>query len=148
MNIFFDVDDTLITWNYRLRPHVRQVFERLRADGHAIYVWSGRGRRWEVIREFALHDLVADCFDKPLYQHVARLAELGVGVFPDYVIDDHEEPVRVFGGYHIPEPITPLDEDDHMLRVYEAIQAHVIRVASPSTAPAPTDGEDMAAAAE
>ena len=124
MNIFFDVDDTLITWNYRLRPHVRDVFERLRADGHTIYLWSGMGRRWEVVRQFDLHELVADCFDKPLYNHVARLAELGVSVYPDFVIDDHEDPVRVFGGYHISEPRAPLDQDDEMLHVYEAIRSH------------------------
>ena len=129
MNIFFDVDDTLITWNYRLRPHVRDVFERLRADGHTIYLWSGMGRRWEVVRQFNLHELVADCFDKPLYNHIARLEELGVSVYPDFVIDDHEGPVHVFGGYRIAEPRTPLDEDDEMLRVHEAIQAHALRCA-------------------
>lgn len=124
MNIFFDVDFTLITWNYRLRPYVREVFERLRADGHTVYLWSGMGRRWEVVEQFRLHELVADCFDKPLYNHIARLPELGVVVYPDFVIDDHEDPVRVFGGYHIPPPGTPLEADDEMLRVYDAIRAH------------------------
>ncbi|MBI2761006.1 MAG: hypothetical protein HYX51_06230 [Chloroflexi bacterium] len=125
MNVFFDVDYTLITWDYRLRPHVREVFARLRDDGHTIYLWSGMGKRWEVVKRFHLHDLIADCFDKPLYNHVARLPELEVTVYPDYVIDDHADPVLVFGGYHIPAPRTPLDEDDEMLRVYDAIRLHV-----------------------
>ncbi len=136
MNIFFDVDYTLITWDYRLRPNVREVFERLCADGHTIYLWSGNGRRWEVVERFGLRDLVADCFEKPLYQHEERLAEFGITVRPDFVIDDYPEPVAVFGGYHIPEPRMPLDGDEEMLRVYEAIRVHAARL-SPAPAAEP-----------
>jgi hypothetical protein len=124
VNVFFDVDYTLITWDNRLRPHVREVFARLRADGHTIYLWSGMGRRWEIVRHFGLHAYVTDCFEKPLHDHVARLPELGVSVYPDFVIDDHEDPVLVFGGYHIPPALNPLDDDREMLRVYEAIRTH------------------------
>src|SRR4029079_3749145 len=34
MNIFFDVDNTIITWDVKLRPGVHEVFARLREDGH------------------------------------------------------------------------------------------------------------------
>jgi hypothetical protein len=125
MNIFFDVDFTLITWNYRLRPHVREVFQQLKDDGHTIYLWSGVGKRWEVVEQFGLHEYVTDCFEKPLYEHVARLAELGVSVVPDFCIDDHEEPVAVFGGAVILPAETPLDADREMLRIYESIQAFI-----------------------
>jgi hypothetical protein len=125
MNIFFDVDFTLITWDYRLRPHVREVFQRLNDEGHTVYLWSGVGKRWEVVEQFALHDLIADCFEKPLYRHVERLDELGVTVRPDFVIDDHAEPVAAFGGAVIRPPHTPLDEDEEMLRIYAAIQSFV-----------------------
>lgn len=130
MNVFFDVDYTLITWDYRLRPHVKDVFARLRAEGHTIYIWSGMGLRWEVVERFALHDLIETCYAKPLYDHHARLPELGVPLVPDYVIDDHIEIVEAFGGYHIPPPGTPLDADDEMLRVEEAIRAHTARAAT------------------
>lgn len=125
MNIFFDVDFTLITWNYRLRPHVREVFQQLKDDGHTIYLWSGVGKRWEVVEQFGLHEYVTDCFEKPLYEHVARLTELGVSVVPDFCIDDHEEPVAVFGGAVIQPAETPLDADREMLRIYESIQAFI-----------------------
>jgi len=131
MNVFFDVDYTLITWDYRLRPHVREVFTRLREDGHTIYIWSGVGKRWEVVKRFELHDLIETCYDKPLYNHHARLSELGIPVVPDFVIDDHAEVVHAFGGYHIPEPRHPLDADDEMLRVYEAIRAHALTLSEP-----------------
>jgi hypothetical protein len=123
MNIFFDVDFTIITWNYRLRPHVREVFQQLKDDGHTLYLWSGLGERWEVVEAFDLHGLVATCFSKPLYDHAARLAELGVTVLPDFVIDDHEGPVRAFGGIVVRPPEAPLEADQEMLRVYEAIRA-------------------------
>ena len=71
MKIYFDVDDTLITWDVRLRPGVHDVFTQLREDGHDIYLWSGYGPRWEVVRRFELHEQIIDCFWKPLYDHHA-----------------------------------------------------------------------------
>jgi hypothetical protein len=125
MNIFFDVDFTLITWDYRLRPHVKEVFAQLIADGHTLYLWSGVGKRWEVVEQFGLHEWITDCFDKPLYRHAARLTELGILVWPDFVVDDHNEPVAAFGGAVIQPPKAPLDADREMLRIYEAIRCHV-----------------------
>jgi SAM-dependent methyltransferase len=123
VNIFFDVDFTLITWDYRLRPHVREVFQRLKDDGHIVYLWSGVGKRWEVVEQHGLAEYVQDCFEKPLFRHAERLDELGVSVRPDFVIDDHEEPVAAFGGAVIRPPDAPLDADREMLRIYEAIRA-------------------------
>ena len=125
MNIFFDVDYTLITWDVKLRPGVLEVFEKLRADGHIIYLWSGVGPRWEIVKRFELHDHVTDCFWKPLYDHHARMVELGVTVSPDYVIDDHQEIIDAFVGTTIKEPAMPLHTDRELWRVYEDIQAFV-----------------------
>ena len=125
MNIFFDVDYTLITWDVKLRPGVLEVFEKLRADGHIIYLWSGVGPRWEIVKRFELHDHIADCFWKPLYDHHARMVELGVTVSPDYVIDDHQEIIDAFVGTTIKEPAMPLHTDRELWRVYDDIQAFV-----------------------
>ena len=124
MRIFFDVDDTIITWDVRLRPGVAEVFTRLRGDGHDLYLWSGNGPRWEIVRRFDLHEHVLDCFWKPLYRHHERLAELGVPFAPDYVIDDHQEVVDAFPGVRIAPPTHPLEKDRELWRVYEAIRAH------------------------
>lgn len=125
MNIFFDVDYTLITWDVKLRPGVHEVFSRLRDDGHTLYLWSGMGPRWEVVKRFELHEHVTDCFSKPLYDHHQRMAELGITVFPDYVIDDHAEIVNAFRGTVIEPPKMPLDRDREMWRVYDEIRSFV-----------------------
>jgi hypothetical protein len=125
VNIFFDVDFTLISWDYRLRPHVREVFQWLKDDGHTLYLWSGVGKRWEIVEQHGLAPYIEDCFEKPLFRHVERLGELGVTVQPDFVIDDHAEPVQAFGGEVIQPPGAPLESDREMLRVYDAIRAFV-----------------------
>lgn len=121
MNIFFDVDDTLITWDVKLRPHVADVFTRLREDGHILYLWSGYGPRWEVVKRFDLHEHVIDCFWKPLYDHHARLEELGVPFVPDYVVDDHPDIITAFGGSVIKAASSTYFQDQEMWRVYEDI---------------------------
>ena len=126
MNIFFDVDHTIITWDVKLRPGVKEVFQKLRDDGHILYLWSGMGPRWEIVRRFELHDHIVDCFWKPLYDHHNRLEELGVTLVPDYVIDDHSEVVDAFIGTVILPPAMPLDWDKEMWRVYDDIQAFTL----------------------
>ena len=114
LNIFFDVDNTLIMWNGKLRNHTREVFESLREAGHTIYVWSGVGiRRWDMKRH-NLDEFVEDYFIKPLDDHHARLVTFGVPVVPDFVIDDHKTVVDAFGGYHISDMAA---EDDRELLV-------------------------------
>ena len=121
LNVFFDVDNTLLMWDGSLRNHTRDVFQRILDQGHLIYIWSGVGiRRWEM-EVNKLDHYVTDYFIKPLYDHRARLPKLGVTVEPDFVIDDHRSVVEVFGGYHIPDIATP--DDEELLRVAEAIEA-------------------------
>lgn len=132
MNIFFDVDDTLITWDVKLRPHVSDVFSRLREDGHILYLWSGYGPRWEVVKRFDLHEHVIDCFWKPLYDHHARLEELGVPFIPDYVVDDHPDIITAFGGSVIKAASSTYFQDDEMWRVYEDICRFVEAQTSPA----------------
>jgi len=121
LNVFFDVDNTLILWNGKLRNHTREVFERLRDAGHDIYIWSGVGiRRWDM-RRHELDGFVKDYFIKPLDNHHERLGPLGVTVLPDFVIDDHKTVVDAFGGYHISDVAPP--DDAEMLDVLAAIEA-------------------------
>ena len=72
------------------------------------------------IEGVGLDKYVTDYFIKPLYDHRARLPKLGVNVSVDYVIDDHESVVQVFGGYHIPDVAN--DDDTELLKVLEDIR--------------------------
>jgi hypothetical protein len=116
-SVFFDVDDTLLTWNHRLRPHAREVIAELSALGCSVYVWSGVGVRWEVVDVHGLRPFVTNCYLKPLSRHRERLADLKVSVVPDHVVDDDDEIVEVFGGTHVCAPLEPLSADRELLRV-------------------------------
>jgi FMN phosphatase YigB (HAD superfamily) len=112
LNVFFDVDNTLIMWDGKLRNHAHEVFQKLLEDGHTIFVWSGVGiRKWDM-RRHKLDEYVTDYFLKPLEDHHERLKTYDVHPFPDFVIDDHKTVVDAFGGYHIPDMAGP---DDHEL---------------------------------
>ncbi|MCH7996917.1 MAG: hypothetical protein IIB11_03965, partial [Chloroflexi bacterium] len=121
MNIFFDVDDTIIAFNGVLRPHVREVFQRLVEDGHSIYIWSGVGLRWEVIDHNGLRPLVTDCFVKPVQNYREGLKTLGIPVEPDFRVDDHPELIRALGGEAIKAYFWVDDSDREMLRIYDVI---------------------------
>ena len=54
MQLFFDVDYTLIAYNGSLRPLVHKVFGDLKSDGHDIYIWSGMGLRNKEVEELSL----------------------------------------------------------------------------------------------
>ena len=128
LNVFFDVDGTLITWDNRIRPHVHDVFQQLKDDGHAIYIWSGIGVRTEVVERHDLHDFISGLYGKPLYSFRDRL-HLFTPVAPDFVIDDYPEIVSDLGGVQIRPPVWPMTDDREMWRVYEAFVKHVRRVA-------------------
>jgi hypothetical protein len=124
MNIFFDVDDTIIcSLDGSLRPMVKEIFDRLCADGHKIYVWSGVGMRWTELEQHGLRQYVQDCCVKPLDEHRERIALQDFLVEPDFVVDDHVDIVNVFGGYKV-KPYSGYDPfDREMLAAYENIRA-------------------------
>ncbi|HXH21288.1 MAG TPA: hypothetical protein VNN10_04605 [Dehalococcoidia bacterium] len=134
--VFFDVDNTLITWDHRLRPFAREVFAALHAAGFELHVWSGTGRRPEVLHVHGLWPLVAGCYEKPLSRHFERLPELGVPCLPDHVVDDDEEIVSVFGGTLVSVPIEPLSEDRELLRVLDDLWRRFPPQDRPAASPA------------
>ena len=125
VNIFFDVDFTIRGYDGSLRPGTFELFERLVAEGHLIYIWSGVGMRDDDIRLLGLDHLVSGVFVKPLRDFDTSFQELGIPVVPDFVVDDYPGIVRHFGGVFVLEYEHRGQVDDQeMARVYEAISAH------------------------
>lgn len=130
MNVFFDVDHTIIDGDDGLRPGVRELFARLRARGHRIFLWSGIGARWEVVRRHGLEEVVEACFVKPLYAHERMLEPLGIGVWPEFAVDDHPHLVHVFGGCVVTRYLTTDDSDTEMERVYHEVERAAARLSA------------------
>ena len=124
MNVFFDVDYTLISDYGDLRPWVREVFQQLRLDGHVIYVWSGVGIRWPVVQRHGLTPFVANCYQKPLEDHHARLKGLGVDVPPDFCVDDYQEIIDAFGGAVVRPYYWRNTLDYEMHRIYALVSSY------------------------
>jgi hypothetical protein len=124
VNIFFDVDYTIIGMDGSLRPGTAEVFEQLVARGHDVYVWSGMGVRWDEVRANGLEPFVKGVYRKPLADYRAALASLGVPVVPDFVIDDYPEIVSVFGGVCIKDYVYRHQQDEEMYAVLARIDAH------------------------
>ncbi len=118
MNIFFDVDYTLLAVDGSLRPNTHEVFEKLAAEGHRIYIWSGVGVRTAEVRRHGLEEHVVDVFQKPLNDFEAGLEVFNVDVTPEFVVDDYPEIVGFFGGVVVRPYYFALAGDDEMQRVY------------------------------
>ncbi len=124
LNVFFDVDGTLISWDNKLRPYVHDVFRQIKDDGHEIYIWSGVGIRQEVVDRHDLQPFISGLYRKPLYDFRERL-HLFTPVTPDFIIDDYPEIVEELGGVMVRPTHWPATNDREMWRVYEVFAAYV-----------------------
>jgi hypothetical protein len=124
MNIFFDVDSTILGIDGTLRPWTRQVFTGLRDAGHELFIWSGRGVRTSDIQYVGLTALVSGIYEKPVFDFTARLAQLGVPMIPDMVIDDAGGIVAHFGGLCVMPYATRHQDsnDDELLIVPDVVE--------------------------
>ena len=125
MNIFFDMDYTILSATGRLRPRVVETFNQLREDGHSLYIWSGMGVRVAEVRNLGLLPLVQGVYEKPVqdYQRmlVGMLRRGELPASPDFVVDDYPEVVSALGGVSVRPYVNDDPEDVEMARVYDAI---------------------------
>ena len=112
MNVFFDVQGTLLTMEEVPRPRAREAFVRLKEMGHDLYLWSsgGAGYATEAAELLGVSDLVEGCFGKR--------QEPDVPV--DFAVDDDASVVEAHGGYRI-EPFDGDPHDEELLRAAEAV---------------------------
>ncbi len=122
MNIFFDMDYTLLGLDNTLRPNAREVLQRLKDDGHTLYVWSGVGIRWPEVKQHNLEPFITDCFVKPIKNYVEETERANLPVKPDLVIDDYPEVPTALGGIWVRPYFFNTVADNEMERVYTIIQ--------------------------
>ena len=136
MNIFFDVDETILGYDGSLRPLVHQTFQALVDEGHRIFVWSGvrSGEmvRSEVVEPYGLTAFVTDCYQKPRFDYRAQWLKSGIDIQPDFCVDDYPEIIEVFGGILIKPYPRERPADADLERVYAAIQAAALDSAPPA----------------
>ena len=121
MNIFFDVDYTILGADGSMRPDTEDVFQKLTSDGHLEYVWSGVGIRKAKVRRLGLESYVSDVFQKPIEDFERGLSTWGVTTRPDFVIDDHPEIVWNFSGFVCSPYYWRNANDTEMQQVYGVV---------------------------
>ena len=98
-----------------------ETLQKIKDDGHEIYIWSGMGERWEVVKKHNLEPLISGVYEKPTHHFHERLEELGVPFEPDFVIDDYPEVVAAFSGVWVPPYFFKRSVDQEMDRIYQII---------------------------
>lgn len=121
MNIFFDVDFTLLGIDLSLRPGTHEIMQRLLADGHKLYIWSGVGIRWTEVHQYKLTPYITDCFVKPVNHYVEKTAAMNLPVWPDIVIDDYPEVPTALGGFWVRPYFYYNINDDELEILYHLI---------------------------
>jgi len=106
LNIFFDVDQTLVFIDQHtnaLRPGAHEAMRRLKEAGHGVFVWSAAGMAHveRVVRLHGLEEWVDGMFDK----------DPRVRPYPDFIIDDDWYLVEKYGG-HCVSQYRAIDPED------------------------------------
>tara|TARA_B100000809_G_scaffold175203_1_gene172520 strand:- start:10937 stop:11314 length:378 start_codon:yes stop_codon:yes gene_type:complete len=123
MNIFFDVDQTLLhseATEWHLRPGVREVFESLKSMGHTLYIWTASGEMHarRLVDRYDLYDLVSGCFDKD---------PVTAPLLPDMVVDDDEYLVEKYTGFLVEQYRAPDPSDRELYRALDYIKSDAIQ---------------------
>ncbi|MEX0783757.1 MAG: HAD family hydrolase [Dehalococcoidia bacterium] len=106
MNVYFDVDHTLVYINAEtnaLRPGAGEAMRQLKDAGHDVYVWSASGLAHveRVVQMHGLSEWVDGMHDK----------DPRVEPRPDFIIDDDWYLVQKWGGYCVSQ-YKAVDESD------------------------------------
>lgn len=122
MNVFFDVQGTLLTMEEVPRPRAREAFLMIKEEGHDLYLWSSgeAGYAAEEAELLGVADLVEDYLDKR--------GEPDVPV--DFAVDDDASVVEAHGGYRV-KPFDGDPWDEELLRAAEAVDGASGRGATP-----------------
>ena len=90
---------------------MRQVFARLRALGHEVYLWTatGEAHAQRVVRRYRLKPFVTGCLDK----------DSNSPLQPDMIVDDDPYLVEKYGGVVVTPYREPDPKDCELFKVLE-----------------------------
>lgn len=111
MNVFFDVQGTLLS-GATPRPHAREIFQKLEALGHHVYLWSSAGAAYAYRSAFLI-----DVYDLA-YGYHGKSDTIPVTI--DYVVDDDPGIVKRYGGYEI-NLFTGDPDDNELWQIVEEL---------------------------
>ena len=116
MNIFFDVDHTLVYIDQHtnaLRPGAQDAMRKLKAAGHGVFVWSASGLAHveRVVHMHGLSEWVDGMFDK----------DPRVQPYPDWIIDDDWCLVEKYGGHCVSQYKAVDDSDSELITALESL---------------------------
>lgn len=121
MNVFFDVDHTLVFVTQdsnNLRPGAHHAMRTLKEAGHGVFVWSAGGKDY-VERIVDIHELrewVDGCFDK----------DPRVQPAPDFIIDDDWFLVEKYGGHLVSQYKAVDHTDQELIEAMEKVFAAIV----------------------
>ena len=125
VNIFIDIDHTMIGEDNSLRPGVLPMLTELTSAGHHLYAWSGDGMRTRTIWEHGLAPSFGAVFRKPTSRYREAVSKFDVSV--DFVVDDYSQIVRVLGGVCVSPYVGSDDkgnESGDLVAAVDAVAVH------------------------
>jgi hypothetical protein len=123
--VYIDIDHTMVGEDNSVRPGVESTLSHLKNVGHELYAWSGDTTRKGLLQERGLLRLFQDVSLKPTSSYRQRARELCRGREPDFVVDDHAQVVRMFGGVHLAPYYGAEHADQTFILVASAVELHV-----------------------
>ena len=128
MDIFFDMDYTLLAIDGDLRPGAKETFQQLKEDGHRLHIWSGIGVRRSEVQRLGLDIYVDGVYEKPVQDYQRQLDAMvrrqEIPTHPDLVVDDYPEIVSALGGIVVRPYFHSDVNDKEMERVYQIIHEY------------------------
>lgn len=123
MNIFFDIDQTLIYPGTRkIRPYAKWSIGRIQKAGHRVFLWSHRGEQncWDVAKGVGVS--LNNCYDKPPFENLFDAAHIPHVI--NYCVDDDPKDMpMVFPGLTVLPYCAEYEpqDDQEMLRVLDIL---------------------------
>jgi len=130
INIFFDVDETLVARDgnsYHLRPHAVEILFRLKKHKYMVYIWSRAGKKHAdfIVDSFGLRPYVDDTFTKPpkIDNYTSDYLKKYITALPSFIVDNGDHLFNIdVPNFKVRSYDEPDEYDIDLLLVYKKIR--------------------------